>query len=197
MASAFDRIMDTARPHLPGSIDDAIRQELFGVCQEFFGESNTWREHIDTVLKYDENMAEIMPYSGQIKRLLHVLDKDKTPVQRVILTDPIQGVLRFPFKANGDTDYTAVVAIIPSDPVDRDAFPIVPYDLITMYWREIMHGLLAAMMAQPSKPYTNPTGVALYTSKFKGGIARARNRANAGETKNSQNWRYPQSFNRR
>lgn len=197
MASPFDRLMETVRPHLPGSVDQAIRQELFAACQEFFGESNVWREECDTILKLDENEAEIMPYTGMIKRLLHVKDRDGAAVNGVTITDTIQGVLHFPYKANGDTPYTAVVSLIPSDPISRDAFPIVPYDLVTKYWREIMWQLLAQMMVQPSKPYTNVSLASLYLSKAKGGTARARNAMNAGSTKNSQAWAFPQSFNRR
>src|SRR6478735_2038563 len=197
MATPFDRLMDTIRPHLPGSVDQAIRQELFSACQEFFGESNVWREDCDLVLKLDEDEAEIMPYTGQIKRLLYVKDMDSTPVRGVTMTDTIQGILKFPYKASGDSNYIATVAIIPSDPISRDAFPLVPSDLVTKYWREIMWQVLAQMMVQPNKPYTNPSFAALYQSKAKGGIARARKTTNAGNTQNSQTWMFPQSFNRR
>lgn len=197
MATPFDRLMDTARPHLPGAVDNAMRQELFSVCQEFFGESNSWRETIDFTLKAGDKTAEIMPYTGTIKRLLYVKDTSKIPVLGVTLTDPVQGELTFPFTATNDTGYLATVALITSDPISRDAFPIVPYDLMTLYWREIMWGLLSQMMIQPNKPYTNLNGAAFYLSKFKGGTARARNRTDAGNTKNSQTWAFPQSFNRR
>ena len=197
MATPFDRLMDTIRPHLPGSVDQAIRQELFSACQEFFGESNVWREDCELVLKLDEDEAEIMPYTGQIKRLLYVTDSDGAPVRGVIMPDTVQGSLKFPYKANGDSNYTATVSITPSDPISRDAFPIVPYDLVTKYWREIMWTLLAQMMVQPNKPYTDLSMAALYNSKSKGGIARARKTTNAGNTQNSQTWMFPQSFNRR
>ena len=29
MATPFDRLITTIRPHLPGAVDEAIRQELF------------------------------------------------------------------------------------------------------------------------------------------------------------------------
>lgn len=196
MATPFDRLMDTIRPHLPGSVDLAIKQELFPTCHEFFRRSDAWRECIDFTLKAGKNTAEVTPYTGRIERLVYVLEGDRQ-VGGVSMPDTINGVVLFPFAASDDTPYTAVVALTVSDPVARDAFPIVPYNLVTQYWEELMHGILARMMAQPSKPYTNPPMAQFYMTKFNGGISRAKNAVNTGNTYRSQNWAFPQTFNRR
>lgn len=196
MASPFDRLMTTIHPHLPGAIDNAIKQELFSVCQTFFEDSNAWREDIDLTLAANVTEAEIMPYTGRIKRLLYVTNSDGFPVTGVIMPDTEAGLIQFP-SSTGAGNYVATVALTVSDPASRDAFPIVPQPLVSKYWQVLMWGILSNMMVQPSKPYINLSLAQYYASKFRGGIARARNAENAGNTKNSQTWAYPQSFNRR
>jgi len=196
MAKPFDRLMDTIRPHLPGSMDNAIRQELFAVCEDFFTNTNVWKETLDFVLPANTKEVEIMPYTGRIARLISVT-KDDIPVNGVILTDPVQGTLLFPTEGPDAGDYVALVSLTVSDPISRDAYPIVPVDLMTRFWKDIMEGTVANMMAQPSKPYTNLALAAYHQSRYKGGTARARNAQLAGNTKNSQSWAFPQSFNRR
>lgn len=196
MASPFDRLMTTIHPHLPGAMDLAIKQELFSVCQTFFEDSNVWREDIPFSLGVNDDSAEIMPYTGRIKRLLYVNNSDGFPVKGVTMPDTEAGLIQFPSTANAD-DYVATVALTVSDPASRDAFPIVPQPLVSKYWQVLMWGILANMMVQPSKPYTDVNRASFYLNKFNGGKARARNEANSGNTKNSQAWAYPQSFNRR
>ena len=196
MASPFDRLMDTIRPHLPGVVDPAVKQELFPACHDFFRKSDAWRESIPFTLEAGKSTAEVMPYTGRIERLLYVLHGDRQ-VGGVTMPDTHNGVVLFPFAASDTMTYNAVVSLTVSDPVQRDAFPIVPYDLVTKYREELMHGILSRMMAQPSKPYTNLSLGQYYLTKFNGGISRAKNAANTGNTFRSQNWAFPQTFNRR
>lgn len=196
MASPFDRLMDTIRPHLPGVVDQAVKLELFPTCHEFFRKSDAWRECIDFTLEAGKSTAEVTPYTGRIERLIGILQEQRQ-VAGVTMPDTKNGVVVFPFAASNNTQYTAVVSLTVSDPVSRDAFPIVPYDLVEKYWEELMHGILSRMMAQPSKPYTNLTLGQFYMSKFNGGISRAKNATNTGNTYRSQNWSFPQTFNRR
>lgn len=196
MATPFDRLMETIRSHLPGAIDSAIRQELFAVCEDFFSNTNVWQEPLDFTLPSNQLTVEIMPYTGRIVRLLSVT-KDDVAVNGVILTDPIQGTLLFPNTNPEAGDYLALVSVTVSDPVSRDAYPIVPVDLMKRFWKDIMEGTIANMMAQPKKPYSDPSLGAYHLSKYKGGMARARNYQRAGNTRNSQAWSFPQSFNNR
>lgn len=196
MATPFDRLMETIRPHLPGAIDVAIKQELFSVCEDFFEKTNVWKETLDFTLPANTLEVEIMPYTGRLIRLISVT-KDNIPIRGVTLTDPVQGVLLFPNTNPEAGDYVSVVALTVSDPISRDAFPIVPTDIMTRFWRTIMEGTLANMMAQPSKPYSNPSLGAYHLSNYKGQLARARNVTKEGNTLNSQAWSFPQSFNRR
>ncbi len=194
MATPFDRLMTTIRPHLPGAVDEAIRQELFMMCTEFFKISDVWREDIEVTLLANKDVTDIMPFAGRIERLLYVT-KDGRGVNGVTMPDP--GTLKFPYVSETGGDYIATVSLTVSDPVTRDAYPIVPYEIVQRYNEEMMHGILARMMAQPSKPYTNLQLASFYMRKFKGGAARAKNAINTGNTKGSQAWAFPQTFNNR
>lgn len=195
MASPFDRLMDTIRPHLPGVVDSAIQQELFTTCHDFFRRSDVWREALDFTMPAGEVSTEVMPYVGRIERLLYVKDGDR-PVGGATMSDVANGVIVMPYPYGENKKYTAVVSLTVTDPVQRDAYPIVPYNLATQYWEELMHGILARMMAQPSKPYTNPAMAQFYLLKFNGGTARAKNAVNTGNTYDAQRWAFPQTFNR-
>lgn len=197
MASPFDRLMDSIRPHLPGAVDQAIIQALFPVCEDFFRMSDVWREEIPFTLQEGVRIAELMPFSGRIERLLWVETADKLPVQGATMPDASTGIVVMPYEAQTETQYTAVVSLTVTDPVDRNSFPIVPYDIATKHWQVLMHGALSRMMAQPSKPFTNVALAQFYLVKFNGGTARAKNDANVGNTAGSQRWAFPQTFNRR
>lgn len=193
MATPFDRLMDTVRSNIPGAIDVAIKQELFGVCQEFFRESNVWRESVPFIIAKGSDTADVMPFAGKIERLAWVTNSDNRPVNNATMPDTYTGTILMPYAQPGN--YNACLIINVSDPVSRDVFPIVPNDLMDRHWQTIMWGLLAHMMAQPKKPYSDINLAALYNSKFKGSTARARNDANALNRQGAQAWRFPQTFN--
>ncbi len=196
MASPFDRLMTTIHPHLPGAVDNSIRQELFMACHDFFRKSDVWREEIEFELKANVRIADIMPFSGRIERLLYVTDDKGNPVSGAMLSASSNDIIVMPFEATADTKYIAVVSLTVTDPVSRDAYPIVPHNIVQTYTEELMHGTLARMMAQPNKPYTNTSLAQYYLVKANSGAARAKNAMKTGNTEGSQNWRFPQTFNR-
>lgn len=201
MATPFDRLMTTIRPHLPGALDDAIRQELFLTCDEFFKKSDVWRERIEFTVATGSREGEIMPFAGRIERLMGVVTlPDNYPVRGAVLGQlDISGAAPVYLRHGDNTggDYEAVVSLTVADPVTRDAYPIVPGEIVTRYTSELIHGILARMMAQPSKPYTNLSLAQFHLLRFRGGTSRAKNEMKTGNTQGSQAWAYPQTFNRR
>lgn len=188
MATPFDRLMNTIRPHLPGAVDEAIKQELFLTCDEFFSRSNVWRETVDVEQRAGEDTATLMPFMGRIKRLMAVL-LDGRPMYGAIISDP--ETIKFRHRADTDRVLQAVIALTVNDPLTREAFPVVPWQIIESYQDVLISGILARMMAQTSKPYTNLPLANYHQSRFKGGTSRARNEVNEGETYASSNWRFP------
>jgi hypothetical protein len=191
MATPFDRFITTIRPHLPGAIDEAIRQELFVVCQDFLRRSQAWQEDIEFTLAANEREAEIVPYAGRIDRLVSV-EKDGFPVSRALMRAP--GTIRMPYAPSGPETYTARVALLVSDPVTRDAYPIIPYEIVERYFDTLISGVCSRMMAQQQKPYTNLSLAQFHLAKFRGEASRARNEINTGYTNGSQRWTFPQNF---
>lgn len=193
MATPFDRIMMTIRPHLPGAVDAAIRVELFGVCDTFFDLSNAWREEIEINVKANKQYYDLMPTAGRVNRLMGVGNKDGMVVRGCLISD--DGRLRLPYVPVVDGDLIAVVALTVSDPTAKDRLPVVPWGLIQEYQQDIIHGICSSMMFQPSKPYTNPALGAAHGVAFRSGAARAKVNSNIGNTYGSQRWAYPQTFN--
>lgn len=187
MASPFDRLMTTIRPHLPGVLDEAIRQELFMVCREFFADTNTWQDGIDFVLQYGAKEAYLTPFAGRIVRLMFV-ESDGIPVYGSWYENG-KIIMRHP--DTNPKNYRAVVALTVTDPVTRDMYPVVPHDLVDTYTDALMNGILARMMSQPSKPYTNLQLATYYERKFRGDKGRAKSDANSGHTYRSQRWAFP------
>lgn len=191
MATPFDRLMNTIRPHLPGAIDDAIRQELFMVCREFFAKSSAWRETLEFTPEAGEKEAFVMPFAGKIERLISV-EIGGRDVRGATFLPPDTVVM--PFEGDGSKEYNATFAMTVSDPITRDAYPIAPDYLVERYTQTLIHGILMNMMAQPSKPYTNPAMAQFHMRKFNGGWQRALNDTKTGNTVGSQRWRFPRTF---
>lgn len=192
MSTPFKRLMETIRPHLPGAIDDAIRQELYLTCLEFFRRSNSWREEIDFTLQPGKDTAYITPSAGRIERLMSVSGDGGHDVRGAFIVE--RDIIKMPHSAASPEKYTAVVALRVSDPVSRDSYPIVPYDLVERYTEELIHGILARMMAQPSKPYTNLSLAQFYLTRFRAGISRAKVSVASGDTFGSSSWHFPRNF---
>jgi len=194
MATPFDRLLATAKPHLPGAVDQAIYLELFGVCHEFFDMSNAWRELIEFTVKAGKQTAEILPMAGRINRLMGVVTDERQPI--IGATMPQENVIRVPYPVSIDTVLYADVALTVSDPTSKESLPIVPYNLVQQYTQDLIHGICYKMMVQPSKPYTNPSLAGVHGMSFRSGAARAKNDVNTGSTYGSQRWAYPQDFAR-
>lgn len=196
MATPFDRLMTTIRPHLPGALDEAIRQELFFACHEFFERTDVWTEDQSFTVLRDTDFGEIMPFSGRVVRLLGVEFEGRS-VRGVTLSEfdsTGTAKVKMPHKETTTHEYIARVSLTVSDPLTRDAYPIVPVEIVTRYTEALMHGILGRMMMQPSKPYTNLQLAQVHTVKFRGEMSRARNEKKEGNTAGSQAWAFPRTF---
>lgn len=192
MSKIFDRLMTTIKPHLPGAVDDAIIQELFMTCQEYFKTSMAWQETLEFVVPAGTDRGEVMPFYGKIDQLVGVLNRDERPVLGAWMPD--RGVIAIRHRANVDEDYRAVVSLTVTDPVDKNAFPIVPAHVVEECTDDLISGILSRMMSQPSKPYTNLMLAQFHGAKFRGGAARKRNSVRTGNVFGGQAWSFPQQF---
>jgi len=188
MASPFDRIMNTARMRLPGAVDDAMRQELFEVCLDFFRDAAIWQDDIEFVLLAGGIRAEVFPQAGRILKIMEV-KADGRKCFGFRMDD--EGVIVAPHPFSKTIVYTATFMMTVTDPVTRDAFPIIPLEIVGRHHNVFLEGLLAKMMSHPSKPYTNIQMAAYHQNRFKGSISRARNEKHTGNAMGAQRWTFP------
>ncbi len=183
----YDRILNSVRPHLPGAMDQAIKQEFFLLALDFFKRSDVWWEDID-ITSDGKTDHEVIPTMGRLNRLLWVNDADGN---RYGATMPTKGTLRFGVAPDAGRKFVATFSLTVNDPVDNSSFPLVPYELVEMYTDEFVSGLLYRMMVQPAKPYTNMSLAAAYRMQYNSGLGRARNDKLNENTAAVQRWRFP------
>jgi hypothetical protein len=192
MSLDITRLMNNARVHLPGAIDTNLQLELFNTLSEFFESSNIWQEEVPfrvntTTVAYPIEQEAV----ATINRLLSVTNSDGVPVAA---TMAIPGELILGALPNQLGAYTATISLTVNDPVQRDGYPEYPPWTLTKYGMGILDGLLARMMAQPAKPYTNAQMSIFHMRKFNGVVSQAKFEALHKNVNNGQAWRFPQSF---
>lgn len=197
MASTdINRLLDNLRVQLPGATDAAIKFEIYNALNDFFQGSNIWREDIEVAVTSGVTSYDLIPSGpAKIVQLMSLTDANEFQVggQFDLITEAL--VLAQTPSSNGT--YVAQVALTVNDPIDREGFPVFPMWVLNLYMNGIISGVLARMMGQPAKPYSN-TQLAIYHNRnFSIAIANARVEANRGFTYGSQKWRFPQQFNRR
>lgn len=190
MSDILDRIMRGARTRLPGSLNDAIKEELFLVLDEFLQRSTIWQEEITFKVTPDDTEYVVVPAAGTIIRLLYVTNSDETPV-RATMQEPFTIVLKE--EPNADT-FTAKVALTVVDPTTRDYLPEVPEWILVKYHGIILDGVIGRMMTQPAKPYTTERHAVYHTRRFRNGIVAATAEAKRKNVYGAQSWNFPQQF---
>lgn len=202
-AADMNRLMDHARIRLPGALDTALQMELFAVMNEFFQSSNIWYEDIqfpvqptnDTYLDNpDAYTYDVIPDMGTITRLVGVVDSNGFAVRAYM---PVLGQIILNFSPNVADTYTARVALTVTDPTTRDGYPEFPDWILEKYGNDILEGVLGRMMSQIAKPYTSAQGAQFHLRNFKQAVGQAKVEASHQNVYRGQNWRFPQTFNRR
>jgi len=204
MANAdINRLMDNCRIRLPGALDNAIQIELFSVLNDFFQQTNIWREEISfdvtpTASSYIEDpdayTYELTPDEGTIFRLMYL--RNSQGMQQAA-SMPTTGTLILLHAPNSADTYTATVAKTVTDPLTREGYPQFPDWVLNKYNTEILDGVLGRMMSQVAKPYSSPTMAQYHTKKFRAGISRAYVETLHQNVYRAQSWRFPQTFSRR
>lgn len=193
MSAETDRLMDNARIHVVGATDTALQLEMFNVLQEFFQDSNIWTEKVDFQVTAADDPADTIYYvepesEASINRLMGIVNSANLPVYGS-MTTPGEIVLNT--QPSQDDVYTAEIALTVNDPVARDGFAECPVWILNKYGLGIMHGLVARMMSQPAKPFTNVAMAAYHQKKFRGAVTLATNEAQHKNVNNAQAWCFP------
>lgn len=185
----IQRLMNDARVHLPGALDKGIRQEMFNVLDEFLQGSKIWQEDLDFNLVVGTKVYNVTSdEDGAITLLLWVLNADEIAQSA---TMPIPGTIKLGWEPTQVETLTATVALTVIDPVDADTNPVIPTWLLKKYRAGILDGLLARLMSQPAKPYSNERMAVYHGRRFRNVIAGARADAMRRNTYRAQAWRFP------
>lgn len=188
--------MDNLRIRLPGAIDDALRMELFNTLNEFFMGSNVWREDLEVSVSAGTKNYDLTPSgSARVVRLMGTKDDNGFPINAFV--DLITQELVLPETPSTSGTYTAQVALSVDDPTNSEGYPQFPPWVVNIYQSDIIDGVLARMMSQPAKPYSNSQMAILHSRRFANAVALARAEANRRYVYGGQTWRFPQQFNRR
>lgn len=188
--ASVTRLFNDARTRLPGAIDDALKRELFTVLDEFFQDTNCWREDIDVDVDPDNTSYDLdSPSYGKIHRLMWTVNADGSYVYPT-LSDDLSS-LELETAPGQEETWTATVAVTVKDPVTRDSLPLCPSWAMDKYRTGILDGLLGRMMSQPSKPYTSERLAVLHLRRFQAIKSRARIESTHEQTYRKQAWVFP------
>lgn len=203
MASAdMNRLMDQARLRLPGALDGMIQMELFSALNEFFKKSNCWYEDVEFAVQPtsetyqqapDDYTYVVVPSAGTPVRVFGVWDSSGRLVPASMPIPPDIVLLRSPQAAE---TYIARLVLTVVDPTTRDGYPQFPDWVLKKYGDAVLDGVLARMMAQIAKPYTNLALAGMHMRRFLSETARARIEASRQNTRGAQLWSFPQTFKR-
>jgi hypothetical protein len=187
-AADFTRILNNAMVHLPGSVESAVKLELFNVMDRFFKETDIWREQIPFTTDTDDTY-EVTPTLGTIVRLIRVFDPDtEVPVIASMETIGDLVIKTIPAVA---TPYVVEVSLTCIDPVTGSGYPDCPDWIVSRYRDAFTDGLIAKMAAQSKKPYTDAGKVAFHGREFRKAVAGARADTERKNIRSAQAWQFP------
>lgn len=187
------RLVTNAQIRLPGATSQTVQQELFMVADEFFKESNAWREDIQfDVPGTDPNgtVYEVTP-SGNviIDKLMWMRNADGGG--RIFGQMSVPGEITLSTYPSSPAKYIATVALTVTDPTQRDGYVSFPDWVLAKYRGVFLNGILGKMMSQPAKPYTNTQLSVYYIKLFTSGKAAARVDAQRANVYKAQAWNFP------
>lgn len=199
MAQDIDRLMDNARPRLPGAVDTQLQLELFNVMDEFFKKSNVWNEDIPIQVPGQDpanTIYELTPTGpALIDKLLWVYQQPDSPTMHrgapITAAMNTPGELTLRTQPSSDVVYIVTVALTVQDPTLRNGYVVFPAWVLAKYRDCILDGLLGKMMSQPNKPYTNTQLSVFHMRKFNTKVAAARVEWTHNNTYRTQAWSYP------
>jgi hypothetical protein len=194
----FAGMLNSLRVELPGSSDAGIKQVMFDVLQEWFEDTQAWLEDISFVTASGTATYDLLsPNFGQTARLVSLAKPTSDPNRPVYLPatlspDRTQIILR-----DTPTEVVTLTATIQKTvelPITRDALPEVPDTTLQLYGQYIKDGVLARMMMQRSKPFTDPQTAAYHMKRFSRGKRDARSAALHQNTFGTNTWAFPQAW---
>ena len=187
------RLVTNAQIRLPGATVSTVQQELFMVADEFFKESNVWREDIEFSVPANDppgTVYEVTPTGNVvIDKLMWMRNTDGGG--RIFGQMSVPGEITLASYPSSPARYVATVTLTVSDPTQRDGYVSFPDWVLAKYRGVFLNGLLGKMMSQPAKPYTNTQLSVYYIKLFNSGKSAARVDAQRANVFRAQAWNFP------
>jgi hypothetical protein len=196
--SVFDRIYADVRKDLPSVAQATINQELFRVMDDFTQKTNIWQETLPVAILPNIVSYTLTPTNGKVNRLIFVYDTAAAGAKywpRSGIAMRVPGILTLYYPPNTAANWAAIVAKRTYTPFDVDTgYPIIDDWIVEKYADTIGRGIIARLMLEPQKPYSNPMLAQVNQRAYISGCGEAR--ANDGHANifNGQNWAYPQGW---
>lgn len=190
-AQVLSRIMKSLRVTTPGALDDVIKHELYNTMEEFFRETDVWKQ--DVVFTTDPDMDPqeyiLTPDTGRLLRLIEV--KDEAGATKTGCSMPTLGILSVESTPDQAENWTATLSTTVAEPLDDNGYADCPDELLERYLAALTDGTAARLHAQPAKPYTSPPMAAQRFGMYRRAVNFAKLDARNKNMYGAQAWRFP------
>ncbi len=192
MYQVIEKLMTNARHKLVGSIDGAIKLELFNVVDEFCrrSDANRYAAPIPIVAG---TVAYTVTFPHEVVIRVFNVNHEFLDTHDSYY-DPDSGLLAFKNEPTAhDALYPAYlnVSLAPKAEAVENPDDWMPELNWQRYYNTLLWGLLGAMHGQPAKPYYSEKLATYYTKKFRNGMNTAKALASVGNAPNASSWRFP------
>ena len=212
MPGPFDRIFADVRKDVPSVPDAVLRQELFRVMDDFTQTTNIWQEHVIVHILPPHTSYTLKTESGKANRLLTIyeavlqVDPRITPSPTPTPLPPnrywpggrvtmrVPGVIQLWNQPSYEMDWAVVVAKRTAEPLDAEKYPVIDEWIVDKYADTIGRGVLARLLLEPQKPYSNPMLASVNQKAYISGRSQARANDGHANVYGAQNWIYPQGW---
>jgi len=189
------RIVNNAKVHLPGAIQDGIQYELYNVLDELLSASDIWTEDIPFETMPQVADYDIVPVTGRIVNLINCwYDGSTIQTGSISAVMPVPGWLQLALAPSEGKECWVKISLTVLDPVTRAGFPQCPTWILERYHDAISSGLIYKLALQPNKPWSNSELGVLHGQRFRNQIGQAKVDYLHAHTRGAQRWRYPQQF---
>lgn len=192
----WTRLYNNMKIAIPAVTEAVLKQEIFRVAVDFTQDTNLWTEDVDITFEPNVHNYEFEVDGGSPYRLMVIYDP-ADPRKRWKaggFSMAVPGIINCVYPPTQASAWKATIAKAVSDPATSDSFPTLDAWIVEKYNDVLYYGVLAYVMAQPKKSYSDPKEAARNLAGYLAGKAKARVEGIRMNTYGSQSWSYPQGW---
>jgi hypothetical protein len=187
-----DRLVNELTATLPGSGEAMLKQMIWNVADEACRQGHIWRETIPVTLTAGDLVYTPAPAGTEIIHVFSVAHElIDVRANEVMFEFGTLTLSTEPTVAEAALPMYLVAALTPAIDAGADVENLIPQDMWSKHHHMLYSGVMARMLAQPAKPYSNASLAAFHLRKFRGELAEARHEVKTGGVPGAQMWRFP------